>query len=502
MMRNFFLPNKLVFLIIFCQAFICEAFAVNPTDSKNNKIIFSKKKNISKNNFDSENKNIEIKIYEKDSEEEVEENNDENSQNDTASFGDFGVIKDVVQEKKTIEKNLDSDEEKIFLNKEIFNEKIKENLRKIIPKVPKIEAQKLKITHRIIADTTTTNNFQSAEQRNEFRDVTGALRYYSTIQLNQNFEIYGLAKLSRFDNDRDIARRENNNKSGNNRTFENLGINLGELSLKYSNGNNSLIAGKFTTNFGTAWRWNKGIFVHTIPQNYALNEKLGLTAVTKYGNVKKTGLYNFSLSLFTNDRKNFDNSLLHRKNSDTKSQAIAGDTRSLSSMTLATDINFEFSEKEKLSYHIAYSKLGINKNATAVALDRLKKQTGVVFGMNYKFPIQQNLDLETMLEYANIQNINGNSNISDKYFTSNLILKYYSHYSLMIGNSNNRNKNRLSARSSMNITEINLGYEFDKNKFFDKLTTQIGYYQALTRVASTHNKQKSFALLVRYYKNF
>ena len=72
----------------------------------------------------------------------------------------------------------------------------------------------------------------------------------------------------------------------------------------------------------------------------------------------------------------------------------------------------------------------------------------------------------------------------------------------MIGNSNNRNKNRLSARSSMNVTEINFGYEFDKNKFFDKLTTQVGYYQALTRVASTHNKQKSFALLVRYYKNF
>ena len=496
MMRNFFFANKLFFLIIFCQAFICEAFAVTPIPLKDN-INSLKTNKIIENNG--------IEIYEKSETEESKEDNqvnDKSTQNESSSYGDFGVIKDVVQEKKAIEKNLEGDEDKIFLNVNIFNKKNKENLRKIIDIIPTIEVQKFKITNRIVADTTATNNFQSANQRNEFRDITGALRYYSTIHLNKNFEIYGLARLTRFDNDSDIARRENNDKSGNHRTFENLGINLSELSLKYSNGNSSLIAGKFTTNFGTAWRWNKGIFVHTIPQNYALNEKLGLTAVTKYGNVKKTGLYNFSLSLFTNDRKNFDNSLLHRKNSDTKSQAIAGDTRSLSSMTLATDINFEFSEKEKLSYHIAYSKLGINKNATAVALDRLKKQTGVVFGMNYKFPIQQNLDLETMLEYANIQNINGNSNISDKYFTSNLILKYYSHYSLMIGNSNNRNKNRLSARSSMNITEINLGYEFDKNKFFDKLTTQIGYYQALTRVASTHNKQKSFALLVRYYKNF
>ena len=493
-MRIFCPINKLFFLIIFCQAFVCEAFAMNQIPSKDNKINSPKAK-----------KNNEIKIYERNEDDDKEEGSqvkDESTQSDSSGDGDFGIIKDIVEEKKVIEKNLDGDEDKIFLNKDIFNKQTKESLRKIIDKIPKIEVHKLKITNRVIADTTTTNNFQSTNQRNEFRDITGALRYYSTIQLNKNFEIYGLARLARLDNNSDIAKRENNNKSGNHRTFENLGINLSELSIKYSNGNNSLIAGKFTTNFGTAWRWNKGIFVHTIPQNYALNEKLGLTAVTKYGNIKKTGLYNFSLSLFTNDRKNFDNSLLHRKNSDTKSQAIAGDTRGLSSMTLATDINFEFTEKEKLSYHIAYSKLGVNKNATAVALERLKKQTGVVFGMNYKFPIRENFDLETILEYANIKNINGDSNISDKYFTSNLILKYYSNYSLMIGNSNNRNKNLASSRQSTNITEINLGYEFNKNKFFDKLTTQIGYYQTISRLTTMSSKEKSFALLVRYYKNF
>ena len=72
----------------------------------------------------------------------------------------------------------------------------------------------------------------------------------------------------------------------------------------------------------------------------------------------------------------------------------------------------------------------------------------------------------------------------------------------MVGNSNNRNKNRISPRQSTNITEINFGYEFDKNKFFDKLTTQIGYYQTLTRETTTTNKEKSYALLVRYFKNF
>ena len=482
-MRKIFFANKLIFLIFLCQLFIIKALASN-IDAKNStlKTILAEEKIFDNSNLKIENV------------EEVKNNPD---------LGDFGVIKDVVGEEKVIKKKPDSDDDFIFLDKDIFNEKTKNRLRKIVTQIPKIEVKKLNITNRIIGDLSTTNNFKSTNARNEFRDITGVIRYYSTIQLNQNFEIYGLARLARFDNDRDVARRQNNNKSGNDRTFENLGINLSELTIKYSKDNSSLIAGKFTTNFGTAWRWNKGIFIHSVAQNYALSEKLGFTGITKYGDLKKTGIYNFSLSLFTNDRKNFDNSLFHRRESASKSQAVAGDTRSLSSITLATDINFEFREKEKLSYHIAYSKLGINKNATLIDPNKIKKQTGIVFGINYKIPLKENFDLETILEYANIKNIDGNSDISNRYFTSNLILKYHSNYTFMIGNSNNKNKHRSSFGSSTNISEINIGYEFNKNKFFDKLTTQIGFYQILNKnIENSANKNQAYALLVRYYKNF
>ena len=487
-MRNFSFAYKSSFLIVAFSFLVNDALALDKIAKISNNP-YLKKTTIIEDQTALENKNIESKKL------------DEEAKNN-AEIGDFGVIKDVVGENKVIKKKPDSEEDSIFLNKDIFNEKTKEKLRKIIPQIPQIEIKKLKITNRIISDLSLTDHIQNSEAKNQFRDTAGAIRYYLSAQLNQNFEIYGLAKLARFDNDNDIARLENSNKKGNSRTFENLGINLSELSLKYSKDNSSLIAGKFTTNFGTAWRWNKGIFVHSVAQYYALTEKLGFTAITKFGDLKKTGIYNFSLSLFTNDRKNLDNSLLHRKNSDTKSEAIAGDTRSLSSFTLATDINFEFKEKEKLSYHFAYSKLGVNKNATAIGLDKLKKQAGVVLGMNYKFPINKDLDLETILEYAKIKNINGDSAISDQYFTSNFILKYLSNYSLMLGNSNNKNKNRLSAGESLNVSEINLGYEFNKNAIFDKLNTQIGYHQTLTNTMNKTNKDKAFALLIRYYKNF
>ncbi len=473
-MRDFIFSNKLLFLVFF----LCQFLALESLASEQNKA------------------NIQPQIIT------IEQKPPEESKNNS-DIGDFGIIKDVVAEEKVIKKTPENEEDKIFLNKDIFDEKTKEKLRKIIPQIPKIELKKLKFTNRIISDLSITDHFNNTNSKNEFIDTAGVVRYYSSLQLNQNFEIYGIARLARFDNDGDIARRENNNKGNNNRTFENLGINLSELNIKYSKDNSSIITGKFTTNFGTAWRWNKGIFIHSVAQNYALTEKLGFTGVTKYGDLKKTGIYNFSLSLFTNDRKNFDNSLFHRKNSDNKSQAIAGDTRSLSSITFATDVNFEFRAKEKLSYHLAYSKLGINKNATSIDRNKIKKQTGIVFGVNYKLPLQKNLDLENITEYANIKNIDGNSDISDKYFTSNLTLKYLSKYSIMIGNSNNKNKNRLGSGSSRNITEINIGYEFNKNQFFDKLTAQIGFYQTLNKnIENTANRNKSFALLVRYYKNF
>ena len=488
-MRNFYFAYKPSFLIIAFLFTVNDALAFDKiTKISNNPYL--KKTTIIEDQTALDNKNIESKKL------------DEEAKNN-AELGDFGIIKDVVGEQKIIKKTPDNDEDKIFLNKDIFNIKLKENLRKIIPPIPKIEPVKFKISHRIISDSSITDNFQSDEPRNKFRDITGVFRYFSSIQLNKNFEVYGLARIARFDNDRDVARRENNNKSGNSRTFENLGINLSELSLKYSKDNSSLIAGKFTTNFGTAWRWNKGIFIHSVAQNYALTEKLGLTAITKYGDLKKTGIYNFSLSLFTNDRKNFDNSLFHRKNSDTKSEAIAGDTRSLSSFTFATDINFEFNKKEKLSYHIAYSKLGVNKKLASINIqNKIKKQAGAVFGMNYKVPISENFNFETILEYANIKNINGDSDTSSQYLTSNFILKYRSNYSIMLGNSNDKNKNRSNPSTAINVSEINFGYEFDKNRFFDKLTTQIGFYQTQNKSTNSTIKDNSLAFLIRYYKNF
>lgn len=414
------------------------------------------------------------------------------------NISDFGVLR-VVIENKNAQKKYDTDESQIFLNPQIFDVKENEKIKNL--ETPEKPNQKsvFSINHRLVNDLSFANNFSNP--RNNFQDTTGVVRFSTNLEY-KNFKLFSILRFARIDNNRDIERRLNDPAGGGSRSFDNFGATLPELNLKYSLGNNSIIAGKFTSNFGTAWRWNQGVFIHNIASNYGLFEKLGFAFVSKYGDIKKTGLYNFSFSTFTNDRKNFDNSVFHRREGDGKSKAIAGDTRSLKSYTLATDINFEFAENERLSYHLAYANLAINKEMSPIKNAKIKNQNGYVFGVNYIFPIIKKLNAETLIEYTRISNINGNTDISNKFLTTNLIFKYNKKYSLMFGNSKNKIKNKLISRSYDNSNEINFGYEFDKTKFYDKITAQIVYHQLTIKSPNQNQTNKSWAILLRYIKNF
>jgi len=526
MIKSFIINKITLVTIIFACCFMLPRVAVsaNSNVKKINKVK-KNSKNSSKNSIKKSNlkaKQVEISsnndddlsddeflenIFEFDDlfDDDLAKNQQELSKNQTIKtnepeniISDFGVLRVVIENKKT-EKKYDTDESQIFLNPKIFDVKESEKIKSLEILEKPIPKSNFSINHRLVNDLSFVNNY--GNPRNNFHETTGVVRFSTNLEY-KNFKLFSILRFSRIDNNRDVERRFNDPRGGGSRTFENFGITLPELNLKYSYGNNSFVAGKFTSNFGTAWRWNQGIFIHNIASNYGLFDKLGLAFVTRYGDVKKTGLYNFSLSTFTNDRKNFDNALFHRRESDSKSQGLAGDTRSLKSYTLATDINFEFSEDEKLSYHLAYANLAINKEMSAIKNAKIKNQNGYVFGINYIFPIVKKLNAETLIEYARISNINGNTDISNKFLTTNLIFKYNKKYSLMLGNSKNKIKNKLISRSYSNASEINLGYEFDKNKYYDKITAQIGYHQLIEKLPNQNQKNQSMAILLRYFKNF
>jgi hypothetical protein len=419
-------------------------------------------------------------------------------------FSDLGVLKDIVEDDElpTEKSQLIEEDDKIFLNPDIFDPKKKKQL--LVKPIIIDEDIKLDIFHnRIIADVSFIDNYQSKNINNNFADTNGNIRLISSLDISSNLELNSFIRIGRFDGPNQVARRVNATNGGGDRTFENNDLTIGELNLKYTNKNSAIIAGKFSGNFGTAWRWNRGIWIHKTPSQYSLNNKIGFTAVQKVGNAKSVGLYNFSFSLFTNDQTKLDKTLFRQIAIESPKRSKAGDTQKLDSFNLATDVIFDFINNEKLSYHLAFASLNVNSKHSDVPLNILKKQNSWVFGMNYSTNLKKDLDFENIIEYAKINNVDGNSNIDDSYFSVNLITTFFKKYSLLLGNSNKNSKRYLGNSIHENTSEINVGYDFIANKIFDKLVLQVGYQHYVNKTTLIAKQSfDSFGFLLRYYKNF
>jgi hypothetical protein len=375
-------------------------------------------------------------------------------------------------------------------------------LRQLIEEKPKTEEKitdvfKPSFKNRLVFDVFSNDEYQSTDRKNEFRDTRSRGRLQSSFNFAKNFSLNTFLRLERSSQASENERRSQLSSGGGDRTFENEGISLEELNIAFKDGKHAFILGKFNLNFGSAWRWNRGIWSYDIASNYRQRSKLGVNGIYSLGDAKKNGSYRFSYALFTNDRKNFDNSIITKRDSQTKSDAVAGDTRSLESYITSLDINFDFSEREKLSYHFSYIDLAVNKRATEVPSERLKNQKGLVAGMNYKYPISEKVVLDGLVEYATIRNINGDSAVNNHYFTGNLIAKIDRKWNVTLGYAEESN-----STLNKNLTEISAGYEFRDSKIFDRLLLQIGYKNQREFESNNLETRNSLGALIRYQKNF
>ncbi len=394
-------------------------------------------------------------------------------------YSNLGIYKDIVEDKK----------ENFFSN---FGDK---NLNRIL--------------NRLVIDAGVDHNFKSTKDNNEFNETSAKIRFFNNIHLNKSISLNSYFKLQDVKSLNNISPNKPAHHDGTNRFFDDVGLFAEEINLRYLYENsekkigNNFILGKFNLGFGSAWRWDRGLWIHSLAEDYKQVEKIGIANVLQIGDAVKTGQYNIGFSLFTNDRKNLDNALFASKFSDNKSSAIPGDTRSLKSYNISIDINFDFAKKEKLSYHFSYLNLAVNGRNSQVNPNKIADQQASAYGLNYKYPLGPKFEIDAQVEYSKINNFLGDSNRLRSYLTANAIFKYDEVWSLLIGNSRLKDRNYSAIGFNQNLSEISLGYEFKKNVYYDKITVQIGYKN--NRIAFMNQiveKQNSQGLLVRYYKNF
>ncbi len=352
-----------------------------------------------------------------------------------------------------------------------------------------LEDVKIKFSNNLVLDANFDDNYQATVPTQEFKNSSVNARLYSSLNFTENFFLKSYLEL---------RPQGRNLPDGGDHTFENEGINVRELAFGYDNKKIAIIAGKFNLNYGTAWKWNRGIWIRDIAQNYRQQEKIGFSGIYHAGNSKKVGEYNFGLSIFKNDRKYLDNAIFNKRDSAAKGE-LAGDALSFQT---SLDVNFNFSEKEKLSYHFSYLNMGVNSRATLVDKNKIENQKGFVAGMNYKLPLSNNFLLDSLLEYNHTKNLNGNSDVTENYFVGNVIARIYDAWNLTLGYGQRQNIQVVQYGFDENLSEISMGYEFKKNKIFDKLLLQIGYKNQRINYKTSLETYNSVGLLVRYIKDF
>jgi hypothetical protein len=317
-----------------------------------------------------------------------------------------------------------------------------------------------------------TNTFDSNNSNNQYKDTYLRSRLGVNLKLSDNFSLKTVAKLENVSNSR-------SNGDGTNRFFENEGAFLDELVLGYDYKNFSAIAGKFNPNFGDAWKINNGLWVNEIAEEYEQREKLGLGLIGRAGDKTKNGEYVLGLSVFTNDRKNLDNSIIASRNSDVKNSVAAGDTRGLDSYAISTDIYYDFGNNENLSYHFSYLNLAINDRHNSSNITAgIDDEKSLALNMNYKYPINDSFLLDSFVEYAKVNNVGGDTQKDADFLTLNFTTHICKNYFITLARAIKKQVKIGENGTDRIINELSFGYKLDYlNPKLKGLVVSAGYQQ-------------------------
>ncbi|MFT6332550.1 MAG: hypothetical protein ACJAW3_000891 [Lentimonas sp.] len=358
------------------------------------------------------------------------------------------------------------------------------------------------LTGRISNKIYFTDVFESNLRKDHNRETYLKSKLDLNLRLNKYFSVNSAFKFDKMTQNSEKIRRNSAVKSGGDMSFENEGIYLKELVLNFNYKNFSALAGKFTANFGSGWSSDNGIWVNELSKRYKQDEKLGFGAIQRFGNKKKNGEYVFGLSAFTNDRKNLDNSIITKRDETSKADGEAGDTRGLKSYNISADIFYDFEGGEELSYHFAYLNLAINdrRNVSNIS-SKIDDEKSFVAGMKYKYPINNNVLLNSFVEYVQTDNSGGNIDVDSKILTFNFTTYFYEKYFLILARAIEKEMENGGNGINREINEIAIGYKFN-DSILKGLSISMGYNNRQEDKKTSVVKNQSLGFLVAHKIEF
>ncbi len=361
-----------------------------------------------------------------------------------------------------------------------------------------------KISNKLIADINFDDNYASTSKQNEYHQLQTNIRFVSKLDLNKNFFIRSFIRLSESSQAAETARRNASLNGSGDRSFENLGLTLEELVVGFKEDHFGIVAGKFNLNFGTVWQQSFGIWYADIAKQYRQREKLGMRANYNFGGDQNYGSHILTLSTFTNDRKNFDNALINKRDSVSKQSGTPGDTRSLfDSYCASLNSKWKLNKKDEITYHISYINLGVNERASPIIGAKISDQKGLANAISYKSIISDNFGFNVFAEYTEIKNLGGNSTINEKYLTTSATAEFYQQFNFTLARANQKNITVSNNGFESTLLEASVGYGFKESSFLKGLFLQAGFKrQRSGGFASALDQRNARGIMAIYSKEF
>lgn len=267
------------------------------------------------------------------------------------------------------------------------------------------------------------------------------------------------------------------------RFFEDEGIFVEVFSLNYENEWFSLVGGKFTPNFGTAWDRAPGIYGADFAEDYELVERIGFGGAVSL-NTENIGVHTLSASTFFLDKSILSESAFANRGRTRGSDGGPSNTGDFSSFAISLD-GAEMPGLDGLSYHgaVAYQDVGQPGEDT---------ELGLVFGMSWEGDIGNGIELAPIVEVAYFENADGVWG-QDRYYLTTGLGVGYEGWNLAVSHTGRTTTMSGIADINDHLVQISAGYLFDFG-----LAAEAGW--ALVREDGSDNY--AFGILLAYEFGF
>lgn len=273
---------------------------------------------------------------------------------------------------------------------------------------------------------------------------------------------------------------------GKNSYFDNEGLYVQELTVRYDTDRYGFYAGKFNPSFGFMFEQGPSIYGNDFAQDYEVTERLGVGGYYVFGDERTTGLHTLSANLFRADTTFLSRSTITTRGQLHRADGGVSNTSAPLSFSLGLDSE-DICGIDGLDTHLSYrnQRPGDSDNG-------LDSEQGYAAGFTYTRPLTSRLDGLAQFEWAGIRNADGSSDDID-YASSSLTFTL--DHSWKFTGAYSQRTTDVSGGDTVrdHLSEVTVGYDFSSG-----IGVNLGYVTA----EEDNVDRQGVGLLMTYEQEF